>query len=107
MFESMLDETNSETVRILFNIQIASKEEIKKIEKENLKNAEKELELKKSENPSRISQSPEKHHKSEQVITSEKIGRNELVKITNGAETKEIKYKKAKPLIENQGWKII
>ena len=42
----MLDEINSETVRILFNIQIATKEEIEKIEKDNLKNAEKNLELK-------------------------------------------------------------
>ena len=43
MFENMLDEINSETVRILFNIQIATKEEIEKIEKDNLKNAEKIL----------------------------------------------------------------
>ena len=107
MFENMLDEINSETVRILFNIQIATKEEIEKIEKDNLKNAEKDLELKKNEDQSQIAQSPEKHYKAEQVIASEKIGRNELVKITNGEETKEMKYKKAKPLIENQGWKII
>ena len=107
MFENMLDEINSETVRILFNIQIASKEEIEKIEKDNLKNAEKNLELKKNEDPSQIAQSPEKHHKAEQVIASEKIGRNELVKITNGEETKEMKYKKAKSLIETGGWRII
>jgi preprotein translocase subunit SecA len=36
-----------------------------------------------------------------------KIGRNELVKITKGDETKEMKYKKAKLLIENDGWTII
>jgi preprotein translocase subunit SecA len=28
------------------------------------------------------------------------------VKITNGEETKEIKYKKAKPLIDSGEWKI-
>ena len=107
MFEDMLDEINSETIRILFNIQIATKEEIEKIEKENLKNAEKNLELKKNEGQSQVSQNPEKHHKAEQVIASEKIGRNELVKITNGEETKEMKYKKAKSLIETDGWRII
>ena len=107
MFENMLDEINSETIRILFNIQIATKEEIEKIEKENLKNAEKNLELKKNEGQSQVSQNPEKHHKAEQVIASEKIGRNELVKITNGEETKEMKYKKAKSLIETDGWRII
>ena len=107
MFENMLDEINSETIRILFNIQIATKEEIEKIEKENLKNAEKNIELKKNDSPSEIDQGSENNHKAEQVIVSEKIGRNELVKITNGEETREIKYKKAKPLIENDGWRII
>ena len=107
MFENMLDEINSETIRILFNIQIATKEEIEQIEKENLKNAEKNLELKKNEDQSPINQSSEINNKGEQVIASEKIGRNELVKITNGNETKEMKYKKAKPLIENGSWKII
>ena len=107
MFENMLDEINSETIRILFNIQIATKEEIEKIEKENLKNAEKNLELKKSEGQPQSLQKHEKHNKAEQVIASEKIGRNELVKITNGEETKEIKYKKAKPLIDTGGWRIL
>ena len=36
-----------------------------------------------------------------------KFGRNEVVKITDGQNTKELKYKKAQPLIENEGWKII
>lgn len=42
-----------------------------------------------------------------QVVRSEpKIGRNEHVKITNGTETKEMKFKKAEPLLA-QGWKIV
>lgn len=36
-----------------------------------------------------------------------KIGRNDFVKITNGEETKEIKFKKAKPLIDSGEWKIV
>ena len=32
MFENMLDEINSETIRILFNLTIASKEELEKLE---------------------------------------------------------------------------
>ncbi|MEX0933256.1 MAG: preprotein translocase subunit SecA, partial [Candidatus Paceibacterota bacterium] len=35
----------------------------------------------------------------------EKIGRNDMIKITNGTEVKELKYKKAKILLE-QGWSI-
>ena len=36
-----------------------------------------------------------------------KIGRNDFVKITNGKETQEIKYKKAKPLIDSGEWRIV
>lgn len=36
-----------------------------------------------------------------------KIGRNEIVKITDGKETKEIKYKKALPLLEGGEWRIV
>ena len=36
-----------------------------------------------------------------------KHGRNEIVKITNGQEVRNIKYKKAESLIETGEWKII
>jgi len=41
------------------------------------------------------------------VATQKKTGRNETVEITNGKETKSIKYKKALPLIESGEWKIV
>ena len=37
----------------------------------------------------------------------DKIGRNTLVTITNGSETKEMKYKKAELLIESGEWSIV
>lgn len=40
-----------------------------------------------------------------QRINKTEYGRNDIVKITNGNETKEIKYKKAAALL-NDGWKI-
>tara|TARA_Y100000592_G_scaffold17873_1_gene27134 strand:+ start:73 stop:684 length:612 start_codon:yes stop_codon:yes gene_type:complete len=40
------------------------------------------------------------------VNAPKKIGRNEKVTITDGTETKVIKYKKAIPLIESGGWKL-
>ena len=40
------------------------------------------------------------------IRKSEKIGRNEKVKITNGSETKVLKYKKAESLLKT-GWEII
>jgi preprotein translocase subunit SecA len=35
-----------------------------------------------------------------------KIGRNDFVTITNGKETKSMKYKKALPLLEGKGWRM-
>ena len=40
------------------------------------------------------------------VRVPKKIGRNEKVTITDGTETKVMKYKKAIPLIENGNWKL-
>ena len=37
----------------------------------------------------------------------EKIGRNERVTITDGKETKELKWKKAQPLVESGDWEMI
>lgn len=38
--------------------------------------------------------------------TQKKIGRNEVVTIEKDGETQEMKFKKAEPLIKNEGWKL-
>ena len=38
------------------------------------------------------------------VSVEKEAGRNEKVKISNGSETKELKWKKAKPLVESGKW---
>lgn len=40
-------------------------------------------------------------------VSTEEFGRNDLVVITNGSETKELKYKKAEDLLETGEWKIV
>ena len=40
------------------------------------------------------------------VVKGEEIGRNELVTITNGTETKELKYKRAQELLK-EGWSVV
>jgi preprotein translocase subunit SecA len=35
------------------------------------------------------------------------FGRNDHVKITNGTETKEMKYKKAEPLLKSGQWRLV
>ena len=110
MFEIMLDEIDIETVRILFSIQLANEEVLEGLKKEK----KDEIVLEKPEpiftNSGEDVQTPLQNQESSTppLIRDEpKLGRNEIIKISNGTETKEIKYKKAKPLIETGEWKII
>ena len=48
----------------------------------------------------------DKEVKLEPIKVSKKWGRNEIVMITDGKETKDLKYKKALPLIESGEWEI-
>ena len=41
------------------------------------------------------------------IVSEKKYGRNEKVSITNGVETKELKWKKAQRLVDNEGWKVV
>ena len=110
MFEIMLDEIDVETVRILFSIQFANEEVLEGLKKEK----KEEVVLEKPEpiftNSEKEVQSPIQNKESPKppLIRDEpKLGRNEVVKVSNGYETKEMKYKKAKLLIESGEWKII
>ena len=110
MFESMLDAIDSETIRALFSIELVSKDQLEALKQKEDK--EMEMVLEKAEAP---------NNHEEDVVNSNignknpipsvreeiKIGRNEMIKITNGDETKEMKYKKAKPLIDTGEWRII
>ena len=109
MFESMLSEIDSETIRILFSLKVADDNDINSIshEKDNA-----EIVLEKKEAGSNIGLAQQDvvdiNNSPTTIMRNEpKLGRNDLVKITNGTETKTIKYKKAKSLIENEGWEII
>ena len=48
----------------------------------------------------------ERENKPKPIITKQKYGRNEIVGITDGKDYKEIKYKKAKPLLDSGKWEI-
>ena len=113
MFEVMLDEINAEAIKVLFRIELASEEEIQELE-ERSREAQQNREMKLQQEQlqpvigSDPSPEPEQLAKVETVKTDEpKLQRNEIVKITNGKEIKELKYKKAQPLIEAGEWKII
>lgn len=107
MFESMLSEIDVETIRILFSLQISTESEIESIKEQN---SSQELKLEKEEINSDIFQNEKQATpmvKTNTVTRNEpKLGRNDLVKITNGQDTQEMKYKKAKPMIESGEWRL-
>ena len=45
--------------------------------------------------------------KTQPISVNKETGRNEKVTITNGSETRELKWKKAKPLVENGEWRRV
>ncbi len=52
------------------------------------------------------SQSESQQKKRQPKVTGKTYGRNEMVTITNGNEEKQLKYKKAEPLLESGQWKL-
>ena len=109
MFESMLDAIDAETIRALFSIELVSKDQLETLKQKE--NNEREMVLEKAEAPinnEEVEVATKNVHQSSAPLVREelKIGRNEVIKITNGDETKEMKYKKAKPLIDSGEWRI-
>jgi len=107
MFESMLSEIDSETVRILFSLQISTEEEIKNL---SPRKSPEEMEMITNSSESELNDiSQNKTKKIVSPITRDepKLGRNDQVKITNGKETKEMKYKKAEPFLDSGEWRIL
>ena len=113
MFELMLNDINREAIKVLFRLELASEEEIQELEnrsREAQQNRELEMQQEQIE-PLAANDTKHSSDQPDQIETIRtdglKIGRNEIVKITDGKDTKELKYKKAKPLIDSGKWKFV
>ena len=108
MFESMLDAIDAETIRALFSIDIVSKDQLDQIKDKEKKEAEELIETSNTSNQISTNDQINEENANNQIVREQtKIGRNQIIRITNGHETKEIKYKKAKSMIDTGEWKII
>ena len=113
MFELMLNDINREAIKVLFRLELASEEEIQELENRSREAQQnRELEMQQKQIVS-LAANDTKHssNQPDQIETIRtdglKLGRNEIVKITDGKDTKELKYKKAKPLIDSGKWKFV
>ncbi|MEJ6505008.1 MAG: preprotein translocase subunit SecA [Crocinitomicaceae bacterium] len=119
LFRSMLARLNEEVVELLMKLDIPAEQEVESTNKE-----EKQSNYggSKSNNQARtpnqipsgragfeeaIRNSAPKPEKTQPIFAAPKVNRNELVKISNGKETKEMKYKKAKGLLDGGIWHIV
>ena len=111
MFNDMILATDKESLKRIFrsNIVKDKNEEYSSSTKNiNLSHDKGPVDLSKVPSPIQNNQlnNPTAQKRSPIVNTDKKYGRNDRVKISNGTETKELKYKKAESLI-SQGWSII
>ena len=109
MFEIMLDTIDAETIRALFSIELVSKNQLDELKQKEKQEMEILLEKADAAPINKIDENKinKKEHLDPVIRDETKIGRNELIQITNGQETKKMKYKKAMPLIDSGEWKII
>ncbi|MEZ4200762.1 MAG: preprotein translocase subunit SecA [Candidatus Paceibacterota bacterium] len=94
LFNEMLEGTKYRIAELIPNIAPEA------IEKEEQQLHQQQAAAQKTAGPKGNARSHEPRSK------GDTIGRNEFITVTNGTETKEMKYKKAEPLLA-QGWKIV
>ena len=110
MFNNMILETDKETLKRIFRSNIVRDENQQyssSTRNINLSHDKGPTDLASIPSPTNAQPNPSLAKKRSPIIkTDKKYGRNDRVKISNGTQTKELKYKKAENLI-SQGWNII
>jgi preprotein translocase subunit SecA len=116
LFRSMLGRLNEEVVELLMKLDIPEQQEVESTNKDDKQSnyGGSKSSSSNTQIPSgregfdeAIRNSAPKQEKSQPIFAAPKVNRNELVKISNGKETKEIKFKKAKSLLDTGLWHIV
>ena len=105
LFEEMMFSINKEVLKNIFRTNLTKVDESKIIVESNIP---KNIQMSHNKiSGLNLPNTPQKPATQQSVSSqSKKYGRNDRIKISNGSETKIIKYKKAENLL-NQGWNII
>ena len=103
LFKNLVEKINKDIVSFLLKATLPIKANAE--EAKDIRNTNTNLQTSRPEaittNTNRAQQAPKR---AQPVSVKKETGRNEKVAITNGSETREVKWKKAKPLIESGEW---
>ena len=120
LFKNMLARLNEDVVELLMKLDIPAQQELESTNKDDKQSnysgsssSQNTSDGQQGALPGRqcydeaIKNSMRREEKQQPIVAAPKLGRNELVKISNGKETKEMKYKKAQSLLESGIWRIV
>ena len=119
MFREMMHDTNKETIKKVFRTNLVKAEDSSISTTANMptnlktkQDASPDLGFitppsgsQNKQQPNQFAQQPPSQTRAP-IINDKKIGRNEKVTIRKGDETKIMKWKKAQPLVESEGWSL-
>ena len=111
MFMQMIEDTNQETIKRIFRTNIEKRDTQSSSSPRNINLSHDKMPINFASPPAgQAEASPNtgrsRTPKIKPIESGKKYGRNDKVTVSNGSETKILKYKKAESLIE-QGWNII
>ena len=105
LFKSLIEKVNKDIVSFLLKSGLPSQPNA--IQEKNQNNENSKLQMSRPEETTNVQNTnkPQKNQQKAKPISVEKeTGRNEKVTITNGSETRQLKWKKAKPFVESGKW---
>ncbi len=111
LFVNFIDEVNKNTIQRLFRTRlhgmdqapkITNNPKIKTLDSKKSQSSIDGMIVRQKNYSNSVNNS--QNQKDVPVKVEKKLGRNDKIKISNGKETKELKWKKAKPLIESGKW---
>ena len=111
LFVNFIDEVNKNTIQRLFRTRlhgmdqapkITNNPKIKTLDSKKSQSSIDGMIVRQKNHSNNVNNS--QNQKDVPVKVEKKLGRNDKIKISNGKETKELKWKKAKPLIESGKW---
>ena len=108
LFKSLIEKTNKDIISFLLKSTLPLQANARKEAQKNSETTR--LQMSRPEELTSVQQTnrPQNPQQKVRPVSVEKAtGRNEKVRITNGSETKELKWKKAKPLVESGQWKRV